>query len=158
MQALDRETDATVVVLAAPSHSTKLHALTSRSMRRDPNLFNSPAMTKIRNGFSVLAAQRRVSRTRRLTLADRLSSAGSGSSATASQGESREEDLRRALEAALGSLNALGTIYEQREARWRDEMRRISDDRERVSLLLTQALGPQVVASNGHATEHPLDS
>ena len=92
-------------------------------MRRDPNLFNSPAMTKIRNGFSVLAAQRRVSRTRRLTLADRLSSAGSGSSATASQGESREEDLRRALEAALGSLNALGTIYEQREARWRDEMR-----------------------------------
>ena len=115
-------------------------------------------MSKIRSGFSVLAGQRRVSRTRRMTLADRLSSAGSGSSATGSQGETKEENLRRALEAALGSLNALGTIYEQREARWRDEMRRISDDRERVKLLLTQALGPEIVGTNGHAVENPLET
>jgi len=55
--------------------------------------------------------------------------------------ESREEDLKRALEAALGSLGALGGIYEQRETRWREEMRRVGEDRERVELLLQQALG-----------------
>ena len=55
--------------------------------------------------------------------------------------ESREEDLRRALEAALGSLGVLGGIYEQRESRWREEMRRVSEERERVELLLQQALG-----------------
>ncbi|KAG6823275.1 hypothetical protein H0H92_010760 [Tricholoma furcatifolium] len=39
--------------------------------------------------------------------------------------KSREEDLKRALvEAALGSLASLGGIYEQREVRWHQEMRR----------------------------------
>ena len=33
------------------------------------------------------------------------------------------EDLRRALGAALNSLDALGKIYEGRELRWREEMR-----------------------------------
>ncbi|KAF7799972.1 hypothetical protein EIP86_011215 [Pleurotus ostreatoroseus] len=159
VQALDRETDATLIVLAAPSHSTKLHALTSRSIRRDPTLLNSPAMSSLRQNFSSLAGQRRVSRTRRLTLADRLSSSCSVSSADGSQagGEAREEELRRALGAALGSLNALGNIYEQREARWRDEMKRLSDDRERVELLLRQALGPvQTNGLNGHNMDHPM--
>lgn len=54
---------------------------------------------------------------------------------------SREEELKRALDAALGSLNALGAIYEQRESRWRDEMHRLSEDRERVELLMRQILG-----------------
>ncbi|KAJ3523605.1 hypothetical protein NM688_g8699 [Phlebia brevispora] len=133
VQALDRETDATVMVLAAPSHSAKLHSITSRSIRRDPTLVSSSAMSDLRKNFSALAAQRRVTRTRRLTLVDRLSTTRSGSSTDGSQvnGESREEELRHALEAALGSLNVLGNIYEQREARWRDEMKRLSDDRER---------------------------
>jgi hypothetical protein len=56
---------------------------------------------------------------------------------------SREEDLKRALGTALGSLGALKGIYEQREARWTEEMRRISDDRERVELLLRQVLGEE---------------
>lgn len=55
--------------------------------------------------------------------------------------ESREEDLRRALEAALGSLDALGNIYEERENRWREEMKRLNDDRSRVELLLSQTFG-----------------
>lgn len=127
----------------------------SRSIRRDPSLLNSTPLSNVRNNFSALAAQRRATRTRRFSLADRLSSTRSGSSADGSQGsgELREEDLRRALEAALVSLNALGNIYEQREARWRDEMRRLSDDRGRVELLLSQALGPTL--TNGHTTEHP---
>lgn len=75
----------------------------------------------------------------------------STSSGTGSDGssESREDDLRRALEAALGSLGAMGDIYNQREARWRDEMRRVSDDREQVELLLRQALGSGLLNGAG---------
>jgi hypothetical protein len=49
--------------------------------------------------------------------------------------------LKRALEAALGSLGALSKIYDEREARWREEMRRVSDDREHVEVLISQVLG-----------------
>jgi hypothetical protein len=155
-QALDRQTDATLVLMAAPSHSTKLHSITSRSIRRDPALVNSPAMSSLRSSFRHVASRRRVSRANRVSLADRLLS-NSGSSTGGSDGssESREEDLRRALQAALGSLGALGGLYDQREARWREEMRRISDDRETVELLLKQALhiNPPNNGTNGHAND-----
>ncbi|KAH9949164.1 hypothetical protein B0H21DRAFT_688764 [Amylocystis lapponica] len=150
-QALDRETDATLVLLASPSHSTKLHALTSRCIRRDPSLANSPKLASMRGAFNHLATQRRAERSHRISLVDRLQiSSRSASSIDGSPagGEMREEDLRRALETALGSLGAMGKIYEQREARWRDEMRQLSEDRDRVELLLRQTLGPTRV--NGH--------
>lgn len=85
-----------------------------------------------------------------MSLAERLSSARSDSSADGSPGSGTpgEVDLRRALETALGSLGALSSIYEQREARWRDEMRRLSEDRERVELLLHQAFGPPMINGN----------
>lgn len=140
--------------MAAPSHSTKLHAVTSRSLRRDAALINSPAMSNLRSSFRHLASRRRISRANKVSLADRLLSNSSSSAGGGSDGssESREEDLRRALEAALGSLGALGGIYEQREARWREEMRRISDDRETVEFLLKQALGtnPPNTNMDGH--------
>lgn len=145
-QALDRETDSTLVLLAAPAHTTKLHALTSRSVRRDPGLLRSDALHSIRGNFNHLASQRKVSRVRRFSLADHLSSAPSTSGDGSQSGsDSREEDLRKALEAALGSLGAMGTLYEQREARWKEEMRRVSEDREHVELLLRQALGPALM-------------
>ena len=72
---------------------------------------------------------------------DRLSIQGDG------DGDAPE--LRRALEAALGSLGAIGNIYDAREARWRDEMRRLSEDRERVEMLLKQALGVGLQMGNG---------
>lgn len=56
--------------------------------------------------------------------------------------ESREEGLKRALEIAVGSLSAMSKIHEERETRWREEMRRLSDDREHVEMLLKQTLGP----------------
>jgi hypothetical protein len=56
-------------------------------------------------------------------------------------------ELKRALSAALGSLGALESIYEEREARWLEEMRRISEDRERIELLLRQALGARDTSS-----------
>ncbi|ESK91324.1 hypothetical protein Moror_2787 [Moniliophthora roreri MCA 2997] len=141
-QALDRQTDATMVLLAAPSHSTKLHMATSRSVRRQTTISRSASLATIRTGFRQVAAQRRSLRSHKASLADRflISSSASGDASDGSS-ESREEDLKRALEAALGSLGVLGNMYEQREARWMDEMRRISEDRERVELLLRQALG-----------------
>ncbi|KAG6861435.1 hypothetical protein C0995_000275 [Termitomyces sp. Mi166 len=143
IQNLDRQTDATIVLMAAPSHSTKLHSATSRSVRRQSGAATSAvAMKEMRSAFSRIAAQRRRSRSHKSSLVDRFlfSSASSGDGSDGST-ESRQVDLKRALEAALGSLASLGGIYEQREARWREEMRRIGEDRERVELLLKQVLG-----------------
>ncbi|KAG5645290.1 hypothetical protein DXG03_006592 [Asterophora parasitica] len=145
VQTLDRQTDSTIIVMAAPSHSTKLYAATSRSVRRQSasTTTSAVAMKEMRGVFRRIAAQRRSSRSTKSSLVDRFlmnpaSSSGEGSDGSS---ESREEDLRRALEAALGSLGALGGIYEQREARWHEEMRRVSEDRERVEMLLRQVLG-----------------
>ncbi|OCH93271.1 hypothetical protein OBBRIDRAFT_725125 [Obba rivulosa] len=148
-QALDRETDSTLVLMASPSHTGKLYALTSRSLRRDPSLYNSPALASMRGAFQHIAAQRRVARSKRISLAERLSSrSGSSADGSLGNGELREEDLRKALEAALGSLGELGRLYEERESRWKDEMRQLTEDRGKVELLLRQALGPAQV--NGH--------
>ncbi|KAJ3477993.1 hypothetical protein NLI96_g10072 [Meripilus lineatus] len=148
-QALDRETDTTMILLAAPSHSTKLHSLTSRSIRRDSRLLRSKAVTNIRASFHHLANQRKASRPQKISLIDQLSSVRSNTSVDGSQAEG---DLRQALEAALGSLGALGAIYDQREARWREEMARINEDREHVELLLQQALGPGFTSTQGGPT------
>ncbi|TFY75278.1 hypothetical protein EWM64_g8736, partial [Hericium alpestre] len=140
--ALDRETDATLVLLAAPSHSSKLHSLSSRALRRDTATTDSIETENMRASFSKLANKRRQSRSQMTSLIERISlaSSSSGDGSPSSNG-SKEEDLRRALETALGSLSALGNIYEQREVRWVEEMRRLDNDREKVQLLLRQVLG-----------------
>jgi hypothetical protein len=149
-QALDRQTDATMMILAAPSHSTKLYSLKSRAIRRQAVQAISAPMKEVRAGFSRIASQRRTTRLHRPSIVERFMLPSIGSSGDGSDGssESREEDLKRALEVALGSLGALGGIYEQREVRWVEEMRRISEDRERVELLLKQVLG------DGHRLNH----
>ncbi|KAG6840871.1 hypothetical protein C0991_003591 [Blastosporella zonata] len=162
MQNLDRQTDATIVVMAAPSHSTKLFSATSRSVRRQAGAATSAvAMKELRTSFGRIAAQRRNNRSHKSSLVDRflISSTSSGNGSDGSS-ESREEDLKRALGAALGSLASLGGIYEQREARWHDEMRRISEDRERVEMLLRQALGDNhsTGLTNGAASRAPSHS
>ncbi|KAG0697111.1 hypothetical protein DFH29DRAFT_984406 [Suillus ampliporus] len=139
-QALDCETDTTMVLLAAPSHSTKLHALTSRSIRREIGT-QSPSMHNVRNSFRGIATRRRASRAKGTTLVDRLLNSTSSGDGSDGSSESREGDLKRALETALGSLGALRLIYDHRVARWEDEMGRISDERDRVEMLLRQTLG-----------------
>ncbi|KAL4075456.1 hypothetical protein J3A83DRAFT_4088219 [Scleroderma citrinum] len=140
-QALDFETDTTMVLLAAPSHSTKFHALTSRFVRRE-QLDRSPAMANIRTAFKGIAGRRRAARAQSTSIIERLLNAsttvGEGSDAGS---DSREGDLKRALETTLGSLNSLRVIYEQRVSRWEEEMVRIADERQRVELLLRQTLG-----------------
>ena len=123
----------------------------SRSIRRDPVLLNGDPVSSIRRSFKHVVTQRKVSRVNHgMSLVDRLglrSRSGSisvdsmGYSDVGSSSESREDDLRRALEAALGSLDALGNIYEERETRWREEMKRLGDDKTRVELLLSQTFG-----------------
>jgi hypothetical protein len=112
-------------------------------------------MKEVRTGFSRIASQRRVTRSYKSSIVERfmVPSVGSGDGSDGSS-ESREEDLKRALEAALGSLGALGGIYEQREVRWVEEMRRISEDRERVELLLRQVLGEGHVLSPGSSASN----
>ncbi|KAF5371999.1 hypothetical protein D9615_008130 [Tricholomella constricta] len=168
LQTLDRQTDSTVILMAAPSHSTKLYAATSRSVRRQSATPSAVAMKEMRSAFSRIAAQRRSTRSNRSSLVDRFlnpaSTSGDGSDGSS---ESREEDLKRALEAALGSLGALGGIYEQREARWHEEMRRITEDRERVEMLLRQVLGDphptgnsalvQMTSGEGSFTDGKID-
>lgn len=132
-----------MVLLASPSHTTKLHALRSRSIRRQSALANSSTMNELRNAFARMSSQCRASRPEKSSsLVDRLlvtsSSSGDGSDGSSC---SVEENLRRALDAALGSLGALGEVYEQREARVLEELQRSRDDRERVELLLKQVLG-----------------
>ncbi|KAJ4467865.1 hypothetical protein J3R30DRAFT_3832464 [Lentinula aciculospora] len=145
-QALDRQTDATMVLLAAPSHSMKHHLVTSRSIRRQPAIGHSQALKSVRAGFRQVAAQRRISRSHKASLVDRFLNASSGSGdGSDGSSESNKEDMKRVLDAALGSLNVMRDMYEQREARWVDEMRRMSEDRERVEFLLKQVLG------DGHA-------
>lgn len=148
--ALDRQTDTTMILVAAPPHSRKLYSLMSRSVRRDPMLINGESVSSVRRSFRQLATQRRLSRVNHaMSLVDRLGlRSRSGSVSVDSMGqsdvgssESREDDLRRALEAALGSLDALGNIYEERENRWREEMKRLNDDRNQVELLLSQTFG-----------------
>ena len=55
-----------------------------------------------------------------------------------------------ALETALGSLATLRVIYEHRASRWEEEMARISDERERVELLLRQTLGVSLQPNGVH--------
>jgi len=149
-RALDRQTDSTMILVAAPSHTRKLYSLMSRSIRRDSALLNGDPVSSIRRSFRHVVTQRRVSRVNHgMSLVDRLGlRSRSGSISVDSMGysdvgssESREDDLRRALEAALGSLDALGNIYEERETRWREEMKRLGDDKSRVELLLSQTFG-----------------
>lgn len=144
-----------MVVLASPSHTTKLHALRSRSIRRQSAPANSSTMNELRNAFARLSSQCRATRPIKSSLVDRfmVTSAG-GSSGDGSDGSSCsvEENLRRALDAALGSLGALGEVYEQREARVLEELQRSRDDRERVELLLKQVLGDDNPLSNSSSS------
>lgn len=139
-----------MILVASPPHTRKLYSLMSRSIRRDSSLLSGDPVSNIRRSFKHIAAQRKISRVNHgMSLVDRLGlRSRSGSISVDSMGqsdigssESREDDLKRALEAALGSLDALGNIYEERENRWREEMKRLNDDRGRVELLFTQTFG-----------------
>lgn len=131
-----------MVLVANPPDSSKLHMLSSRSIRRTSVLTRSPAMHRLKAAFRGVAQHRRQTRTRKTPIIDHLltqtNSTGEGSDGSS---ESRESDLRRALETALNSLDVLKNMYEQREARWNDEMARMHREKENVEFFLKQLYG-----------------
>ncbi|KAF8628688.1 hypothetical protein AX15_003758 [Amanita polypyramis BW_CC] len=151
-QTLDRQTDTTMILVASPPDSNKLHIINSRSIRRSPALSHSPAMHQLKAAFRGIAQHRRQTRSRKVPIIDHIltqtNSSGDGSDGSS---ESREGDLRRALEAALSSLDMLKNMYEHREARWNEEMTKMHTEKESVEFLLKQLYGdrPGVNGSNG---------
>lgn len=131
-----------MVVLAAPPHSTKMYSMRSRSIRRTTVLRNSTSLREVRSSFKRLATQRKNIRPAKHQSLEKLlenqSLSGDGSDGST---ESRAEDLKKALGVALDSLNMLNGMYEMRETRWQDEMRRMQADKEKMSLILNQVLG-----------------
>jgi len=102
-------------------------------------------MANIRTAFKGIAGRRPAARAQSTSIVERLlnntsTSTGGGEGSDAGS-DSREGDLKRALETTLGSLDSLRIIYEQRVSRWEDEMTRIAEERQRVELLLRQTLG-----------------
>ncbi|KZV64611.1 hypothetical protein PENSPDRAFT_588117 [Peniophora sp. CONT] len=142
--ALDRETDTTMLLLAAPPDAPALRLVGSRALRRNPVMMQSAGMGGMRQLFETVATQRASERSQVASLVDRLA-----------QPES-EEGLRRALDTALGSLSTLGRMYEEREARWKSEMLKLDQDRERVQMLLAQVLGNSVPHQEATSSAGPL--
>ncbi|VDB84661.1 unnamed protein product [Peniophora sp. CBMAI 1063] len=131
---LDRETDTPMVLLAAPAHTSKLHAHTSRALRRTRSSPTASShMASVRRSFSLLAAERAPSAA--------LPSLWETLSASSRAGTPSAPEMTQLLETALGSLAALGEMYRVREARWAEEMGRAEEERERVQLLMRQVLG-----------------
>jgi hypothetical protein len=128
----------------------KLHSVASRAVRRDSSLYESTDMMMgIRSAFAELAAHHhRASRSS--SLLEQLSRVSSSSrdGSSSSSSDAREDDLRRTLDTAIGSLHALGSLYEQREMRWTEEKHRLDEDtKEKVQLLLKQVLGVGVIGN-----------
>ncbi|KAF9475271.1 hypothetical protein BDN70DRAFT_814377 [Pholiota conissans] len=146
-QTLDRTTDATMILMASPSHSTKLHSLRSRSIRRSSFFLQGSWMRNIRGNFRQIVGSRRMSLPDQSSMVDRLVSPSTGGDASDGSTVVAEENLRRALDVALGSLGAMGEVYEQREARVLEELQRAREEREKLQLILRQILGDN----------HPVD-
>ncbi|TFL00029.1 hypothetical protein BDV98DRAFT_509360 [Pterulicium gracile] len=142
--ALDRQTASTLVMLAAPSHSKKLHSVVSRSIKRDPSLSSSTQFRGIRTSFSRLSNHQRAikhSQKPQSLSALILSHAQTGVGSSTGGTSEREEELRRALQLTLGTLSVVGGIFEQREARFKEEIKRVGMDKATVAELVGRVLG-----------------
>jgi hypothetical protein len=72
VRALDRETNTAFVLLAAPSHTGKLHSAASRAVRRDSSL-KSTDMKNIRSAFAEISSRQHATHT--ASLLEQLSQA-----------------------------------------------------------------------------------
>ncbi|KAN0140832.1 hypothetical protein V8E53_001276 [Lactarius tabidus] len=128
----------------------KLHPVAMHTAGRDSSLYESTDMMMgIRSAFAELAAHHR--RASCLSsLLEQLSRVSSSSrdGSSSSSSDTREDDLRRTLDTAIGSLHALGSLYEQQEMWWTEEKHRLDEDtKEKVQLLLKQVLGVGVIGN-----------
>ncbi|KAN0140824.1 hypothetical protein V8E53_001268 [Lactarius tabidus] len=111
---LDRETDTILVLLGAPSHTAwgKLHSVASCAARRDSSLYElTNVMMGIRSAFAERAAHHRRASCSS-SLLEQLSPASLSScdGSSSSSSDTHEEDFRRTLDTAIGSLHVLGGL------------------------------------------------
>ena len=139
LHALDRETNITLVLLAAPSHTGKLHSVASKAVRRHSSL-KSTEMKNIRSAFAEIVSRQRTPRLVSLLkqLSGSFSSSGDGHPVSSSS--EHEEDLCRALNTAISRLHTLGSLYEQQAMNWIEEKHRLDMEKERILLPLKQVL------------------
>ncbi|KAG8712933.1 hypothetical protein FRC11_013780 [Ceratobasidium sp. 423] len=163
---IDRETDATMILAAAPPDQHQTHLLLSRSILRDTNF--SHVAQEARSVFSDITVARRHQRAEALRRArqerqrkkvvdDRLSAVahltlaaggdnvGSGSDETSVPTQQGEQDLRVALDAARSSLQEMRRVYDEMEARHREESNRRKEESLSLEKLLTSLLASKTV-------------
>lgn len=137
---LDRETDTTLVLLAAPSHTGKLHSVTSRAVRRDRSL-KSTELKNIRSTFAEITSRQHAARPASLLEQLSRTSLSSRDGVPSSRSGARDENLRRALDTAITSVHALESLVERQQMRWMEEKHKLDEENEEVQLLLEQLLG-----------------
>ncbi|CAE6433342.1 unnamed protein product [Rhizoctonia solani] len=160
---IDRETDATMILAAAPPDQHQTHLLLSRSILRDTNF--SHVAQEARSIFSDITVARRHQRSETLRRArqerqrkkasdERLSAVahltltaqggtdnpGSGSDETSVPTQQADQDVRMALDAARASLQEMRRVYDEMEARHREETSRRKEESLSLEKLLTSLL------------------
>ncbi|CAE7093719.1 unnamed protein product [Rhizoctonia solani] len=163
---IDRETDATMILAAAPPDQHQTHLLLSRSILRDTNF--SHIAQEARSVFSDITVARRHQRTEtlrrarqerqrkkavderlsavaHLTLAAGGDNVGSGSDETSVPTQQGEQDLRMALDAARASLQEMRRVYDEMETRHREESNRRKEESLSLEKLLTSILASKTV-------------
>lgn len=138
--ALDRETNIPLVLLAAPSHTGKLHSAVSRAARRDDSL-RSTDMTNIRSAFAQIVSRQHTLRpTSMLEQLPGPCSSSSSDDGLPLSSSSGREDLCRSLNNAISSLHALGRLYERQATSCIEEKHRLDEEKETILLLFKQVL------------------
>ncbi|KAF8759702.1 hypothetical protein RHS01_02243 [Rhizoctonia solani] len=165
---IDRETDATMILAAAPPDQHQTHLLLSRSILRDTNF--SHIAQEARSVFSDITVARRHQRSETLRRArqerqrkkasdERLSAVahltlatqggadnvGSGSDETSVPTQQTDQDLRMALDAARVSLQEMRRVYDEMETRHREESNRRKEESLTLEKLLTSILSSKAV-------------
>lgn len=155
-RALDRETNTTLVLLAAPFRTGELYFVASRAVRRD-GFLKPTNMKKLRSAFAEIVSRQQAPRP--TPLFEQLPRAFLSSHGGSSSG-AREEDLLRALDTAIGSFHALTSLYKRRETRWIEEKLKLDEYKQKIQLLLKQALGigvfDNLAGSLGDLTARPV--
>ncbi|KAN0128910.1 hypothetical protein V8E53_013283 [Lactarius tabidus] len=143
LHALDRETNTPLMLLAAPSHTGKLHSVTSRAVRRDSSL-KSTDMKNIRSSFAGIAFRQQAAHPPSPVEQPSCPRLSSCDEAPSNSNSGREEDLRRALKTAIGGVHALWGLYERQATHLIEAKHKLDEDKEQVQLLLTQMFGVSV--------------
>ncbi|KAH9019719.1 hypothetical protein EDB85DRAFT_2153528 [Lactarius pseudohatsudake] len=128
MHSIARQTPSSCCSPCLPTQASSIPS------RHAPSATTTPSsdMMNIRSAFAEMAARRRASRSS--SLVEQLSCASSSSrnGSPSSSSHAGEKNLRRALDTAIGSLHALGSLYERREMRWIEEKHRLDEDQEKA--------------------------